>query len=61
MSERTLTPDAKRALEEAEARREKATPLPKEVGGTAGPDRRGSGIGRRRGLPVIFSDGPHNH
>ncbi len=51
-----LTPEAQRALAEAEARREKANAkkLPKELGGRDGPEPVRYGDWERKGIAVDF-------
>ena len=53
---RELTPEAKRALAEAEARRksEKALVLPKEVAGTKGPEPTRLGDWEKNGITSDF-------
>ena len=51
---RKLTPEAQRALAEAEARRAAAKPLPKEEGGPKGPEPTRFGDWERKGLAVDF-------
>jgi hypothetical protein len=56
MTERELTPEARRALAEAEARR-KASPsgsLPKEVGGSQGPEPTRFGDWEKKGIASDF-------
>jgi hypothetical protein len=54
--EKELTPEAKRALAEAEARRTKAQPaaLPKEVAGRDGPEPTRFGDWENKGLTSDF-------
>lgn len=49
-----LTPEAKRALEEAAARRAAAAKLPHELGGPSGPEPTRYGDWERKGLAVDF-------
>jgi len=49
-----LTPEAKRALEEAAARRAEADPHPHEQGGPSGPEPTRYGDWERKGLAVDF-------
>lgn len=49
-----LTPQAQRALAEAEARRRQAAALPPEDGGPAGPEPTRFGDWERKGLAVDF-------
>jgi hypothetical protein len=53
---KTLTPEAQRALAEAEARRKKtaAIVLPKEVGGAAGPEPTRFGDWEKKGITSDF-------
>jgi hypothetical protein len=51
---RKLTPEAQRALAEAEARRAAAAALPKEEGGPKGPEPTRYGDWERKGLAVDF-------
>jgi hypothetical protein len=51
---RKLTPEAQRALAEAEARRAAAAVLPKEQGGPNGPEPTRYGDWERKGLAVDF-------
>jgi hypothetical protein len=51
---RALTPEAKRALAEAEARRQQAPALPPEHGGRDGPEPTRFGDWERGGLAVDF-------
>ena len=53
---KTLAPEAERALAEAEARRKKAkvAELPKELGGTAGPEPTRFGDWEKKGLTSDF-------
>lgn len=53
---RKLTPEAERALAEAEARRKEAQPtgLPKEVNGTKGPEPTRYGDWEKKGLTSDF-------
>lgn len=53
-SERKLTPEARRALAEAEARRKEAEALPKELGGREGPEPTRYGDWERKGLISDF-------
>ena len=57
MSEPSLSPAAQRALAEAEERRRKAeaeAPLPKELGGRAGPEPVRFGDWEKKGIAVDF-------
>jgi hypothetical protein len=56
MTERKLTPEARRALAEAEARRKaaKAKDLPKEVGGRDGPEPTRFGDWEKKGITSDF-------
>jgi hypothetical protein len=54
MSEREMSAEAKRALAEAEARRKAAPLLPKEVGGTAGPEPTRFGDWEKKGIASDF-------
>lgn len=57
MSEPSLSPAAQRALAEAEERRRKAeaeAPLPKELGGRAGPEPVRYGDWEKKGIAVDF-------
>ncbi|MFT3673932.1 DUF1674 domain-containing protein [Aestuariivirga sp.] len=56
MTERTLTPEARRALAEAEARRkeQKAKPLPPEQGGPRGPEPTRYGDWEKKGITSDF-------
>ncbi len=49
-----LTPEAQRALAEAEARRQAAAALPPEQGGPSGPEPTRYGDWERKGLAVDF-------
>jgi len=53
-----LTPEARRALEEAEARRkaaaDKARPMPKELGGRDGPEPVRYGDWEKKGIAIDF-------
>jgi hypothetical protein len=53
---KTLTPEAQRALAEAEARRKAAAAktLPKEVGGTTGPEPTRFGDWEKKGITSDF-------
>lgn len=51
---RKLTPEAERALAEAEARRKDAAALPKEEGGPAGPEPTRYGDWERKGIVSDF-------
>lgn len=51
---KVLTPEAKRALAEAEARRKAAEKLPKEVGGRDGPEPTRYGDWERKGIVSDF-------
>ncbi|GIK48539.1 MAG: DUF1674 domain-containing protein [Hyphomonadaceae bacterium] len=51
---RKLTPEAERALAEAEARRVEAEKLAKEVGGPPGPEPTRFGDWERKGIAVDF-------
>jgi hypothetical protein len=51
---RVLTPEAQRALAEAEARREKAAAQPVEHGGPAGPEPTRYGDWERKGIASDF-------
>ena len=53
---KTITPEAQRALAEAEERRKKAAEmaLPKEVGGAAGPEPTRYGDWEKKGLTSDF-------
>jgi hypothetical protein len=53
---KTLTPEAQRALAEAEARQKTATAktLPKEVGGAAGPEPTRFGDWEKKGITSDF-------
>jgi hypothetical protein len=51
---RKLTPEAQRALAEAEARRAAAAVMPKEAGGPSGPEPTRYGDWERKGLAVDF-------
>ena len=51
---KALTPEAKRALAEAEARRAAAKVLPKEVGGAAGPEPTRFGDWEKNGITSDF-------
>jgi len=51
---RVLTPEAERALAEAEARRKAAADLPKEIGGTAGPEPTRYGDWEKKGIASDF-------
>ncbi len=55
-TDRALTPEAKRALAEAEERREKAQDLdlPKELGGRDGPEPVRYGDWEKKGIAVDF-------
>ena len=54
--EKTLTPEAKRALAEAEARRktQKALDLPTELGGRDGPEPVRYGDWEKKGIAIDF-------
>ncbi len=56
MSENTLTPEARRALAEAEERRRNAKPvkLPKEINGRGGPEPTRFGDWENKGLTSDF-------
>ncbi len=56
MTERTLTPEAQRALAEAEARRKAVTPAerPAEKGGPRGPEPTRYGDWEKKGLTSDF-------
>ncbi len=56
MNEKTLTPEARRALEEAEERRrrEPAVKLPREVNGRQGPEPTRFGDWENKGLTSDF-------
>jgi hypothetical protein len=56
MSEKTLTPEARRALAEAEERRRNAQPvkLPKEINGRDGPEPTRFGDWETKGLTSDF-------
>jgi hypothetical protein len=56
MSERKLTPEAERALAEAEARRKAASsqPLPPEKGGPRGPEPTRYGDWEKKGITSDF-------
>jgi Protein of unknown function (DUF1674) len=57
---KVLTPEAQRALAEAEERRKKATkPLPKEVGGTTEPEPTHFGDWEKKGIASDFWFGIH--
>ena len=51
---RKLTPEAERALAEAEARRKEAEALPKEVGGRDGPEPTRYGDWEKKGIISDF-------
>ena len=51
---KTLTPEAQRALAEAEERRKRAQALPPEKGGAAGPEPTRYGDWERNGIAVDF-------
>lgn len=51
---KALTPEARRALEEAAARRKEAAALPREVGGPAGPEPTRYGDWERKGIASDF-------
>ena len=51
---RALTPEARRALEEAAARRAEAAARPPEQGGPAGPEPTRYGDWERKGIAVDF-------
>jgi hypothetical protein len=51
---RELTPEARRALDEAEARRKEAKALPKERGGPEGPEPTRYGDWERKGIASDF-------
>jgi hypothetical protein len=51
---RVLTPEAERALAEAEARRKEAAPQPPEHGGPAGPEPTRYGDWERKGIASDF-------
>jgi hypothetical protein len=53
-ADKPLSPAARRALEEAEARRKAAEALPPEQGGPAGPEPTRFGDWERKGLAVDF-------
>jgi hypothetical protein len=53
-TERKLTPEAKRALDEATARRRAAEKLPAEEGGPKGPEPTRYGDWERNGIAVDF-------
>lgn len=53
-TERKLSPEAERALSEAEARRKAAAPLPKEEGGPSGPEPTRYGDWERKGIASDF-------
>lgn len=53
-TERKLTPEAERALAEAEARRKAAAALPKEEGGPSGPEPTRYGDWERKGIASDF-------
>lgn len=52
--QKTLTPEARRALAEAEARRRAAETLAKEIGGRDGPEPTRFGDWERKGIAVDF-------
>ena len=52
--ERRLTPEARRALAEAEARRRQAVEQPKEIGGPSGPEPTRYGDWERKGIASDF-------
>ncbi len=56
MSDRTLTPEAQRALAEAEARRkqQRGVPLPPEKGGPRGPEPTRYGDWEKKGITSDF-------
>jgi hypothetical protein len=56
MTERTLTPEAQRALAEADARRKavKSKDLPAEIGGRDGPEPTRFGDWEKRGITSDF-------
>lgn len=51
---KVLTPEARRALEEAAARRKVEEALPKEIGGPAGPEPTRYGDWERKGIVSDF-------
>ncbi len=51
---RVLTPEAQRALAEAEARRKAAAELPKEIDGPAGPEPTRFGDWEKKGIATDF-------
>jgi hypothetical protein len=51
---RALTPEAQRALAEAEARRKAEAAQPKEIGGPAGPEPTRYGDWERKGIASDF-------
>ncbi len=51
---RVLTPEAQRALAEAEARRKAAAEQPKEFGGPAGPEPTRYGDWEKKGIATDF-------
>jgi hypothetical protein len=53
-AERRLTPEAQRALAEAEARRQEAAAQPKEIGGPSGPEPTRYGDWERKGIASDF-------
>jgi hypothetical protein len=55
-NDKTLTPEARRALAEAEARRKAATaaPMPKELNGRSGPEPTRYGDWERKGIVSDF-------
>jgi hypothetical protein len=52
--QRPLTPEAQRALAEADARRKQAGDQPKEVGGPSGPEPTRYGDWERKGIASDF-------
>lgn len=54
MPKRKLTPEAERALAEAEVRRRQDVERPKEIGGPPGPEPTRYGDWERRGLAADF-------
>jgi len=51
---RVLTPEAQRALAEAEARRKAVAEQPKEIGGPAGPEPTRYGDWEKKGIATDF-------